>query len=58
MKCLVECCGTCDHYHPKDVYDEDGDPAQVDMGLCDELDAIVYFHTPGDDCDFWEEGSL
>lgn len=54
MRCAVRCCGTCDYCMPKDAYDEDGEPSDEAMGLCDDLDAIVYLSTPA--CDSWREG--
>ena len=51
---MVECCGTCDHYAPKLVCDEDGAETDEEMGVCERLDAIVWFDTR--DCEWWTEG--
>ena len=47
-------CGGCVHYRAKGSFDEEREENTVDIGLCDELDHVVWFFTPAVDCDYWE----
>lgn len=50
----IEFCGFCKHYSPKDSFDEEGEENTMDIGLCCELDHVVWFHTPAEDCNYRE----